>query len=71
MTAVAVGLAVGLAGAVALAHVIQNQLYEVGPLDPLSHVFALLLLATTALVAFFPPALRASRVEPVETLREP
>jgi predicted permease len=70
MTVVGVGLAVGLAGAIGVGHVLRNQLFGIQPLDPVSHASALLLLAATALLASAIPALRASTTEPFEALRE-
>jgi putative ABC transport system permease protein len=67
---VLVGLAVGLAGAVALRGLIASELYGVGALDPpvLGTVGAVLLLA--ALVACLGPARRAARVDPVVALAQ-
>lgn len=70
MAVVGVGLVVGLVGAIGLGHVMRNQLFGIQPLDPVSHVSALLLLTVTALLAAAIPALRASRTEPFGTLRE-
>jgi predicted permease len=69
-TLVCLGLAVGLAGAMAMREVIASQLYGVGALDPavLASVSAVLLLA--ALFACLVPARRASRVDPVVALAQ-
>jgi predicted permease len=64
----AIGLAVGLAGTVALGRAIQSQLYGVGPTDPLVLVSATLVLGLVALAACAIPATRASRVDPVRAL---
>jgi len=66
---VALGVALGLAGAVLLTRVLQSQLFGVTAHDPL--VFAgnaalLILVATAACVI---PALRATRVNPIIALR--
>jgi predicted permease len=66
---VVLGLALGLAGALALARLLSTHLFGVSAHDP--GVFAgiaLLLLAVTG-VACLLPAFRATRVNPVETLR--
>jgi putative ABC transport system permease protein len=67
---VAVGLALGLVGAIAMRRVIASQLYDVHPLDPLVIGGVSLLLATTALAASVLPSLRASRVDPMVVLHE-
>jgi len=60
----AVGLAVGLAGVVALRQVLQAQLYGIGALDPAVLALVVLLLAAVALVACLLPAGRATRIDP-------
>ncbi len=67
---VLVGLAVGLAGTVALRGVIASELYGVGALDPvvLGTVGVVLLLAAVA--ACLGPARRAARVDPVVALAQ-
>jgi ABC-type antimicrobial peptide transport system permease subunit len=64
------GLVVGLVAVYALGGLLEGMLYETSPADPaaLGAVAALLLL--TALVASAWPARRATRVQPVEALRE-
>ena len=66
---VAGGLLVGVPAALASAQLIQSQLYGVGPSDP--HVFILVsvVLGTVACGAMLLPAIRASRVDPISTLR--
>jgi putative ABC transport system permease protein len=67
---VAIGLALGLAGAVAMRRLIATQLYDVHPLDPLVIGGVTLLLGITALAACVVPARRASRVDPMVVLHE-
>jgi putative ABC transport system permease protein len=64
-----VGLALGLALARVLTHLIAADLYETTPMDPatLAAVAAVLLLTTLA--ASYMPVRRALRVDPVEVLR--
>jgi ABC-type antimicrobial peptide transport system permease subunit len=66
---VAVGGAVGLAGAYALARIVQGFLFGVGAGDPLTMVLVPLLLGAVALAAAFVPARRAVSVNPVEAIR--
>jgi putative ABC transport system permease protein len=64
----ALGLALGVCGALAGTRVLSGLLYGVAPTDPTSLVSASLLLALIALVAVWLPARRALRVDPVKTL---
>jgi ABC-type antimicrobial peptide transport system permease subunit len=64
----AVGLSVGMVGALALRKVITSQLYEVSPSDPRILAAVVVLLSTVAIVASLVPARRATRVDPVEVL---
>jgi putative ABC transport system permease protein len=66
---VLVGLAVGMAGAIALRGVIASQLYGVGAFDPRVILAATIVLAVAALSACAGPARRASRVDPAVTLQ--
>ena len=66
---VALGGALGLAGALATAHLLRSLLFQVGPRDPLSLIAVGLLLALVALMATLIPARRAMRVDPALALR--
>jgi len=66
----AAGIAVGTAGALALARLLEGQLYGVAATDPPTLAAAAALLAVTALAAGYLPAVRASRVDPSVALRE-
>ncbi len=63
------GVAVGLAVALALAQLVKSMLYGLKATDPASFVAAGGLLLSVAIIAAWVPALRASRVEPMEALR--
>ena len=63
------GAAVGLGGAIAATRVIAGMLYGVEPSDPLTLASVSVLLTAAAVVATLPPARRAARVDPIETLR--
>jgi len=65
---VGIGLAVGVAGVVALRRVLEAQLYGVGALDPTVLVLVLLTLGAVALVACLVPAGRATRIDPIVAL---
>jgi ABC-type antimicrobial peptide transport system permease subunit len=64
------GLAVGVVGALGLTRFLGAQLYEVGALDLRTFVAVPLFLGGVALLACWIPARRATRVDPVEALRE-
>ena len=66
---ITVGILLGLAGAVAVSRALMSLLYNVGMLDPLATVTAILPLSIVALIACFVPARRATRVDPVVALR--
>ncbi len=64
-----VGIGSGVLLALLLSRFIRNLLYGVAPVDGLTFVAIPVLLLLVATAAVFLPALRASRVEPVEALR--
>jgi predicted permease len=64
-----IGLALGIAAAVATSRLLMSRLYQVSPLDPVSYAGAVLLLLVVAILATYIPARRAGRVDPAITLR--
>jgi putative ABC transport system permease protein len=64
------GLFIGLVGAIATARILRSQLFQVSPADPAVYIGMLLLLVAVVLAASYLPAWRASRVEPIEALRQ-
>ena len=65
----ALGIAVGVLGALAAAGVLQSYLYNLAPRDPWTFIIAALVLGTASLLACLVPALRAARVDPLVALR--
>jgi putative ABC transport system permease protein len=63
------GIAIGIAGALSLTHVLRTLLYSTSPTDPLTFAAVAALLLTIALAAAFVPARRATRIPPIEALR--
>ena len=64
-----VGVAIGLAAALALSRLMRGLVFGVGATDPLTFVATGALLALVALAASYAPARRAVRVDPVIALR--
>ncbi|MBZ5575223.1 MAG: ABC transporter permease [Acidobacteriia bacterium] len=63
------GLALGLAGSLALTRLIASQLWGTAPTDPATFMAVSLLFLAVALLACFLPARRAFQVDPARTLR--
>jgi len=70
MQLVAIGLAVGLAGAVTLTRFVRTMLFGVSASDPITFSAISALLAAVAFVACYVPARRATRVDPLVALRD-
>jgi putative ABC transport system permease protein len=66
----ALGCAAGLALATAASRVLGSLLYEISPTDPATMAGVGLLVTTAAALAAYGPARRATRVSPVEVLRQ-
>jgi ABC-type antimicrobial peptide transport system permease subunit len=65
----AVGMAIGTLGALGVTRVLRSLLYGVSPTDPLSFAAVAVLLMLVAIAAAYLPARRATRVDPIRTLR--
>jgi putative ABC transport system permease protein len=66
---VLLGSLFGLGGAYTLSRILESRLFRVAALDPASYVAAAGLLALATAAACFLPTLRATRVDPVTTLK--
>jgi len=66
---IAAGALVGLAAAALLSRSMSTFLFGVQPLDPLTFGFVVVGVALTAVIATAAPAMRAARVDPLETFR--
>jgi putative ABC transport system permease protein len=69
MTLAVVGLALGITGAFFLTQLLRQFLFRVEARDPLVFVGIPMLLGAVALLAVWIPAMRASRVDPIQALR--
>ena len=64
-----VGLVVGLGLSLAVTRLMQRLLFEVSPRDPLLYSVVALFICGVAALACLVPALRATRINPMEALR--
>jgi predicted permease len=67
---IAIGLVLGLAGALAVARLLTGLLYAIGPWDIATYVGTIALLGGAALVATLLPAIRAATIAPVTVLQQ-
>ena len=64
-----IGLVIGIAATLGVREIVSSLLFGVTTGDPVSHLVAITVFATVAVVASSIPALRASRVNPMTALR--
>ena len=64
-----VGVAIGLAGAIAASRVMRSLLFGITPADPITFALVPLLLVVVAALACYLPALHATRLDPTVALR--
>jgi putative ABC transport system permease protein len=69
MSLALLGVAIGIAASLALTRLISTLLFGVSTTDPLAFSLAATVLVTTALIACYLPARRATRVDPIVVLR--
>src|SRR5215213_3059411 len=69
MALAAVGIAIGLAGAIAVTRYLTSLLFGVKPTDVVTFIAVAIMLALVVLVACLVPARRATRIDPLETLK--
>ena len=66
----AIGVALGIAAALAVARVIESMLFDVTPFDAASYSATALVLLAVAALACYVPARRAMRLDPLVALRQ-
>jgi putative ABC transport system permease protein len=69
MVLAGLGIAFGIAGALALTRLLEGYLYRVKPTDPFTLTAACAVLAIAATLASYLPARRAASVDPMQALR--
>ena len=69
MRPVAIGIVIGVAGAVAMTRVLAAMLFEISATDVTTYVVACAVLAAAALLASIVPARRALGVDPITAVR--
>ena len=66
---IAIGMAIGLGGSLALNHLLAQLVYGISTSDPLVFAAVAFFLTATALLASFLPAWQATRIDPMLALR--
>jgi putative ABC transport system permease protein len=69
MVLTAIGVAIGLAGAFAVARLLQSQLFGITSNDALTYAAVAIVLSAVAFFASYLPARRAAKVDPMVALR--
>jgi putative ABC transport system permease protein len=64
-----IGAIAGLAGSFWIAKLLKGMLFEISGFDPITWLFALIILLSVAALAAWIPARRASRIDPMVALR--
>jgi putative ABC transport system permease protein len=69
MKAAGLGATLGLIVSIPVTRLIGGLLFGMTPSDPIAYALALLLLLSTALLASYVPARRATRIDPIRTIK--
>jgi ABC-type antimicrobial peptide transport system permease subunit len=69
VTIAAIGIVVGVAGALALSRLTQSLLFGVDPADPATFGIVIAVIAVVATAACLVPMRRATRVDPLTAIR--
>ena len=69
MTLAAIGIGIGVVGAIALTRYLTTLLFGVKPIDVITFVGVALILVLVVLVACLIPARRATKIDPLEALK--
>ena len=69
MLLAAIGIGIGIAGAVAVTRYLSTLLFGVKPIDTITFIGVAIVLAAVVLVACLVPARRAAKIDPLEALR--
>jgi ABC-type antimicrobial peptide transport system permease subunit len=64
------GMAIGLIGSLAITQMMSGMLYGVNAMDPLTFTAVAILLSIVAVAGCYAPAWRASKVDPILSLRQ-
>jgi putative ABC transport system permease protein len=70
MKPTAIGMVIGLTGAMLLGRVLAKLVFGVKTIDPATFAAVSILLMAVALLATAVPAYRATKVDPMRTLRD-
>jgi ABC-type lipoprotein release transport system permease subunit len=70
LTLALAGVGLGMAASAVLTRLISGMLFEVQPTDPVTFAGTAALLLVVSIAASSAPAFRASRLDPMNTLRE-
>jgi predicted permease len=63
------GITIGLIAALALARIVESQLFEIKTYDPLVYFVSVCLIGMVAFLSVYLPARRVARIDPMEALR--